>query len=185
MVPLPLLLVLNPAENGDISCVYLGMASAWLTMEIFRLQGGAMTRAMWRGKFFAATIAVLMDLGLFVLLAWTGEIRTNIPMAFKAFLSILPALGMSPFLLSRIGKPYGALILGALLVLAAKLTGCVVARIVYGPDYIAQGYVAENWNTAKLMITIFWSLTLFLSAVFLLWDYSSLPTAAIQSAETA
>jgi hypothetical protein len=51
----------------------------------------------------------------------------------------------------------------ALVALAAKLAGCVVARVVYGPGFLEQGSVAGDWNTARLMITIFWGLTTALS----------------------
>ena len=36
--------------------------------------------------------------------------------------------------------------------LATKLAACIVARIVYGPDYIAQGYVSADWRAAKLVL---------------------------------
>jgi hypothetical protein len=48
------------------------------------------------------------------------------------------------------------IILGAMIVSSVKLAACVVARFVYGPDYVEQGYVAADWRTAKLMLTLFW-----------------------------
>ena len=48
-----------------------------------------------------------------------------------------------------------------------KIGACVVARIVYGPDYIAQGFVSADWQTAKLMISLMWAGTLFASALAL------------------
>ena len=60
-----------------------------------------------------------------------------------------------------------------MLVLAAKLAACVVARIVYGPDYIERGYVSADWRSAKLMISLFWSFSTLLSLGLLLAEYRS------------
>ena len=56
-----------------------------------------------------------------------------------------------------------AIVLGALTVGLIKIGACVVARLVYGPDYIAQGYVSADWQTAKLMISLMWTGTLLIS----------------------
>jgi hypothetical protein len=57
----------------------------------------------------------------------------------------------------RIGEPFKALVLSAAVLLACKLSACVIARVVYGPDYMEHGYVAADWRTAKLMISLTWS----------------------------
>jgi hypothetical protein len=79
-----------------------------------------------------------------------------------------------PWMLRRVSQqPYAAIIFTGFLIFACKLAGCVVARIVYGPDYIAQGYVSADWRTAKLMITLFWSFSTLLSLGLLFADYRS------------
>jgi hypothetical protein len=91
-----------------------------------------------------------------------------------AVLSAIPAIGVMPWMLRRVSRhPYAAIIFSGFLVFACKLAGCVVARIVYGPDYIAQGYVAADWRTAKLMITLLWSFSTLLSLGLFLADYRS------------
>ena len=72
-----------------------------------------------------------------------------------------------PWLTLRLRQPYAAIVLGALTVGLIKIAACVVARIVYGPDYIAQGYVSADWQTAKLMISLMWAGTLLVSALAL------------------
>jgi hypothetical protein len=47
----------------------------------------------------------------------------------------------------------------------AKLAACVAARVAYGPGFIEQGYVAADWRTAKLMISLFWGQVVAMSAV--------------------
>jgi hypothetical protein len=71
-----------------------------------------------------------------------------------------------------------------MLVLAAKLAGCVVARIVYGPDYIERGYVSADWRSAKLMISLFWSFSTLLSVGLLMADYRSCKRRALIDAVT-
>jgi H+/Cl- antiporter ClcA len=95
-----------------------------------------------------------------------------------AVLSAIPAVGMVPWFLRRVRHPYVSIIFAAMLVLAAKLSACVVARIVYGPDYIEQGYVSADWRSAKLMISLFWSFSTLLSVGLLLADYRTCKRAA-------
>ena len=65
----------------------------------------------------------------------------------------------------RTGKPFAAVVLAAFIVGLIKIASCVVVRVVYGPDALADGYMAGDWQTAKLMISLFWSGTVFVSAI--------------------
>jgi hypothetical protein len=85
-----------------------------------------------------------------------------------AIFAAVPAIGMAPWLSQRIEQQYAAIFAGATLVVTAKLLACVVARFVYGPNYVEQGYVAANWQTAKLMISLFWTFTI-VSSLGMLW----------------
>ena len=104
-------------------------------------------------------------------------VRSNIPLALLAVFGISPALGLVPWLTTRLQHPYGAILLGGAAVGVIKLAACVVARIVYGPDYIERGYVSADWQTAKLMISLLWAGTLVVSLLALL---ASRRRAAIQ-----
>jgi len=95
-------------------------------------------------------------------------VQSNIPLPILAVLGIAPSFGLVPWLTLRLRQPYAAIVLGAFAVALIKLAACVVARIVYGPDYIAQGYVSADWRTAKLMISLMWLGTLFVSGFALL-----------------
>ena len=52
-----------------------------------------------------------------------------------------------------------------------KLLGCIVARLVYGPQFGELGTIAGDWRTAKLMISTFWGLTAGVSMSLLLADW--------------
>lgn len=111
----------------------------------------------------ALTIAVLSIVTVFTALGVGIGVKSNLPFPLLSLLTVLPTLGMVPWAVMRFHQRYAALVFPAFTVLACKLAGCVVARIVYGPDYIAQGYVSDDWHTAKLMITTMWFLTTLLS----------------------
>jgi multisubunit Na+/H+ antiporter MnhF subunit len=64
----------------------------------------------------------------------------------------------------RLRDPFKAMVLSAFILMAAKLAACVVARFVYGPDFMERGYVAADWRTAKLMISLTWSTITVISA---------------------
>ena len=88
-----------------------------------------------------------------------------------AALSATPALGLAPWLSLRVRQQYAALILGAMIVYSLKLVGCIVARLVYGPQFDELGYIAGDWRTAKLMISTMWGLTAGVSMSLLLADW--------------
>jgi hypothetical protein len=173
ILPLPVLAATDPATSGDVSCLYLGLASGWLAVEFHRVGGPPQSPRAWRRRTLAVASAVAVNVVVFVSFGLAAAVRTHFPFPLMAALSAVPAVGLIPWLLRRVGHPHGAILCAASLLLVAKLAACVVARIVYGPDYMAQGYVSADWRTAKLMISLFWSLSTLLSVGLLLADYRS------------
>jgi hypothetical protein len=172
-LPLPMLMAIDPASSGDISCVYLGLASGWLVVEFDRSGGLPESSASWRARTLAIVIAVAVNIALFVAFGVAAGVQTHFPFPLMAVLSAIPAVGIVPWLLRRVRHPYASIILAAMLVLAAKLAACVVARIVYGPNYIERGYVSGDWRSAKLMISLLWSFSTSLSLGLFLAEYKS------------
>ena len=172
-LPLPILVATDPAGSGDISCLYLGLASGWLVVEFHRSLGLPQSFASWRARTLAVATAVAVNVALFVAFGVAAGVRTHFPFPLMALLSAIPAVGIVPWLLRRVrAHPYASIILAGVLVFAAKLAACVVARIVYGPDYVERGYVAADWRSAKLMISLFWSFGTLLSLGLLLAEYT-------------
>jgi hypothetical protein len=172
-LPMPVLMATDPAGSGDISCLYLGLASALLVAEFHRTGGLPESSASWRARTLAVVTAVAMNVALFVAFGVAGGVRTHFPFPLMAVLSAIPAVGIVPWVMRRVRHPYASITLAAMLVLAAKLAACVVARFVYGPDYIERGYVSADWRSAKLMISLFWSFSTLLSLGLLLAEYTS------------
>jgi hypothetical protein len=170
-LPLPVLVATNPASSADISCLYLGLANAWLVTEFHRSMGLPESPGAWRARTLAIATSAIGNVAVFVTFGVAAGVQTHFPFPLMALLSAAPAVGILPWMLRRVRHPFAAIILGAALVFAAKLASCVVARIVYGPDYLERGYVAGDWRTAKLMISLFWSFSTLLSLGLLLADY--------------
>jgi hypothetical protein len=171
-LPLPILVATDPADSADVSCLYLGVINAWLVTEFHRSWGLPGSATSWRARMLAIITAISVNVALFVGFGLAAGVQTHFPFPLMAVLSALPAVGVMPWMLRRVSQhPYAAIIFSGFLIFACKLAGCVVARIVYGPDYIAQGYVAADWRTAKLMITLLWSFSTLLSLGLLLADY--------------
>ena len=182
LVPLPALLIIPPRYAAEASCIYLGMACAWVAGEVFRSNGGPASRAEWRADLLVELIASALNLALFLTLAISTGVQTNMPLPIMATLAVTPAIGIVPWLAVRLRRKYTELVLSAMIVLAAKLAGCVVARIVYGPQFKELGYIDGDWRNARLMITVCWALVVTLSLGGMVAGYFSLPRERERSA---
>jgi hypothetical protein len=160
LLPLPLIGAGDPATSADVGCVYLALASAWLATEIVRSRADdpAAPDSGWVAALAAISLAVSVNASVFIAMGLAAGVRTQFPFPLMAALSAFPAVGLVPWLAVRVRRPYAAIVLAALIGLAAKLAGCVAAWIAYGPAFLEQGYVAGDWRTAKLMISVFWGL---------------------------
>jgi hypothetical protein len=171
-LPLPILVAIDPVRSAGVSCIYLGVLNAWLVTEFHRTWGLPGSAASWRVRMGAITTAICVNVALFIGFGLAAGVETHFPFPLMAVLSVIPAVGVMPWMLRRVAQhPYAAIIFSGFLIFVCKLAGCVVARFVYGPDYIAHGYVAWDWRTAKLMITLFWSFSTLLSLGLLVVEY--------------
>jgi hypothetical protein len=166
-LPLPVLFMTSPATSADVACLYLGLASAWLATQILAVGGYPGTRSAWLAKTMAICIALAANAIFVMMIGWLLSVRSNLPFPLLAMFAVIPSIGLVPWMTLRIGEPFKAIVLSAFVLLACKLSACVVARAVYGPDYMEHGYVAADWRTAKLMISITWSLITLISASML------------------
>ena len=170
-LPLPALVLTDPARGADLSCFYLGLSNGLLVIEFHRSWGPPGSLDSWHARTLATAIAIFGNVALFIGFGVVTGVQTNFPFPLMALLSVIPAIGVMPWMLRRVSQhPYAAIVFTGFLVGACKLAGCVAARVVYGPDALAQGYMAADWRTAKLMITVLWTLSTSLSLGLLLAD---------------
>ena len=139
-LPLPVLVAIDPSRSAPVSCLYLGVINAWLVTQCWQAWGLPESSASWRSRILAVTVAVLANVALFVGFGLLAGVQTRFPFALMALLSAIPAIGITPWMLRLLPQnPYAGIVFGGFLVGSCKIAACVVARIVYGPDYISQG----------------------------------------------
>jgi hypothetical protein len=173
-LPLPILVATDPASSAEIACCYLGIVNAWLVCEFHRSWGLPGSIGSWRVRMSTIITAISVNVALFVVFGLAAGVQTQFPFPLMAVLTVLPVIGVMPWMLRRVPQqPYAAIIFTGFLVFACKLAGCVVARVVYGPNYVEQGYASADWGTAKLMISLFWSFSALLSLGLFFADYRS------------
>src|SRR6185369_11876241 len=91
-LPLPILVASDPAGSGDISCVYLGLASGWLVVEFHRALGLPESFASWRARMLAVVTAVAVNVALFIAFGIAAGVQTHFPFPLMAVLSAIPAV---------------------------------------------------------------------------------------------
>ena len=171
LLPMPLLLGVGDIGVVDMAIVYLALGASLLAAEAFREVGEPLSFSRWKSRMISLSIFVAADALIFTILGNAAGVKSNIPLPVLAALGVTPALGLVPWLTLRLRQPYFAIVLGALIVGAIKIAACGVARIVYGPDFIDLGYVAGDWQTAKLMISVMWTGTVAVSIFGLVGCY--------------
>jgi len=177
LLPLPVLITVNPGHNNEISCLYLGLASAWLAIHVMTSRGSPRSRGELGSRLGRLYAALAANLALFILLALAAGVESGFPFPLMAALSVVPAMGLVPCLTLRISNPLSLIILAAIIEFSAKLAGCVLARFVYGPNFNLEGRIADDWSTARLMISTFWILGSSISLFALLAAFLTLPSA--------
>lgn len=183
LLPIPMLMAGGESVNSDIAVLYLALGAAWLAAEAFHPSRRPVSVEDWRARMAALVLYLAVNAAVFSLFGTFAQIQSNIPLPILATLGIAPSLGLVPWLVLRLRQPFAAIVLGAFTVVLIKLSACVVARVVYGPDYIALGYVAADWRTAKLMISLMWGGTLLISVLAGLASYRG--CAAAQGQQSA
>ena len=171
LLPLPAL-TLAPDSGCDMALAYLGFGAALLVAELFQKERLAHAtpntenKNLWQAKMMVLALGALISAGVFMAFAAAIGAQSNLPLWFLAFGSVTPALGVVPYFTVRTGKPFLAIFLTALLLLPVKLASCVIVRLGYGPNALANGYMAADWGTAKLMISLFWAFAIMASVIF-------------------
>ena len=168
LLPMPMLVAGGESGNSDIATLYLALGAAWLATDAFRPGQEPQSAAQWKRRFAALLIFLTTNAVIFSLLGFSAGVQSNIPLPLLAAFGIAPSLGLVPWLTLRLRQPYAALVLAALTVGLIKISGCIVARVVYGPDALALGYMAADWQTAKVMISVVWAGTLLVSGIALI-----------------
>jgi hypothetical protein len=175
VLPIPMLMHAAQSDGSDIATLYLALGAAWIAAEGFRTPPA--DSRMMRARFAALGFFLLIDALLFVGLGMAARVESTIPLWALAGLGLSAAAGLVPWFTLRTGQPYCAIILAGLAAGLIKISACVVARIVYGPNYIELGYASADWHTAKLMISLMW-IGIFAASAVGIWRSFSGPVSS-------
>jgi hypothetical protein len=165
LFPLPLMAVDPGAVSSDIITLYVALSLGWLATEVFRNFTASERGVRWRARIGAFVCMACLNALVFIGAGEFNHVRSNMPWPLLVCLATAPAIGLVPWLVLKMKQPQGALVMAALIVGCLKLFGCVMARIVYGPDFLKDGYASADWNTAKLMISCMWTGTLIVAFI--------------------
>jgi hypothetical protein len=156
LFPVPLLNFVHDGTGRAFAFAYLFFGCALLAGECFRPSREDSTAsdagAVWRAKMAALGVAMIVAATSFCVGYWaiTGQLESSV--VSLAFLSVVPALGLVPYLVLRLHHPYVAVLFASLLLGAVKLLGCVVVHLVYGPSALAEGRTAMSWDNPNLLV---------------------------------
>ena len=160
LLPLPVATFWQDGSGRAFAYVYLFIGCAVLTAERFGRspqieaanQATEGMRRRWRVKMAALVLAMAGAVSIFTAFGWamSGQLDSVIPLL--AVLAVLPALGCVPLLALITGKPYAAVLFTAFLLGLVKIAGCVVVRIVYGPNALAEGHMTLPWEQPNLLV---------------------------------
>jgi hypothetical protein len=124
-LPLPVLVAIDPVRSADISCIYLGVINAWLVTEYHRFWGLPDSVASWRVRLLVITIAISINVALFIGFGLAAGVQTHFPFPLMAVLSIIPVIGIMPWMLRMTSqRPYAAIIFSGFLWMQARGLCC-------------------------------------------------------------
>ena len=165
VLPIPAITFWEDGAGRAYAYAYLFLGCAIMAAESFTVGSSsgspdaielprAERRAVWLAKMSALSIAVLCAVAVFTL-AWfalSDTVDHRVPSL--ALLTVLPALGGVPYFTLKTRKLFLGVLFATLLLCSIKILGCVVVRMVYGPDALAQGYMAMDWRRPNLLVVL-------------------------------
>jgi len=176
LFPVPLLNFVQDGTGRAFAFAYLFFGCALLAAECFRPMANhprdespsaiREDRALWLAKIAALAVAMTLAAGSFSVCYWaiSGELAGSA--VVLAFVVVVLALGIVPYLTLVLRSPYVAVLFAALLLGAVKLVGCLLVRVLYGPTAQAGGYMAMSWDRPNLLVWFCLVGGLMCSAVF-------------------
>jgi hypothetical protein len=173
VLPVPVATFWQDGSGRAFAYAYLFLGCAILAAERFgrappSATGNSPTGGgprLWRAKVMALGLAMAGAVCAFTAIAWAMIGRPDAVVPLLAALAVVPALCCVPFLAVVTGKPYAAVLFTAFLLASVKLVGCVVVRVVHGPNALAEGYMTLPWERPNQLVCLCLAGMLALSAV--------------------
>jgi len=180
-LPVPAILFWHSVHGRSIAlgCFFIGCA----TVVAFSFRPGNLSTG-WREKMKVLVPALLAAFAVFSVLCltfnnppeseeqaiwWRSSVfrePRDLIATLLAFMTLVPSLGLAPYLTLKTRSQFTAVIFSLFLVFAMKLLGAIVVVFVYGWNASEMGHTAMPWNRPDLLVWLFWGFTLTLSLVF-------------------
>jgi hypothetical protein len=124
------------------------------------------TTEVWRCHILLLWRALLFQWGIFSVLCLAFNDSRDLIAPILAFLSLLPALCIAPYITLVTQKPFASIVLTVFLVGCMKLVAGSVTVLVYGWDASAHGHTVLAWTQPNLIVCSLIVATAILSASF-------------------
>ena len=175
--PIPAITFWEDGAGRAYAFTYLFVGCALMVAECFSRPSGfshedattspkAQRRLVWRAKVGALSLAISCAISVFTA-AWfalSGEPDFGVPTL--ALLSVLPALCGVPYFTLRTQKPFLGVLLAAFFLALIKPFSCIIVRMVYGPNALADGYMTMSLDSPNLLVWLCIAGSLIYSGVF-------------------
>jgi hypothetical protein len=159
------------SRNGGLGLVYFFVACIGLVAAIFwrdlpeRPDEQSGHGNIWMTKLTAAALALLAAWAVFAATCLPLDRSDFLVCSSLAFLALIPALGVTPWMVAKTQNPFVASVFALTLVACMKLLACIVVVFVYGWDASERGYTAMPWTPPNLLVWTFLLFTALLSAI--------------------
>jgi hypothetical protein len=176
VVTFPLLLMWRApwARGYALMLFFLGYTiaaanSTWHAIESGgkRMPGGGPPGSpSWAPTIAPLAASLVLAAAVFSALCWILREGVEDPFIapMLAFMSLVPALGITPYFVLTLRQRFAAVVFTVALVGGMKLLGCLVVVLIYGWDADEQGRLGLPWHRPDLLVWLFWSFTAALSA---------------------
>jgi hypothetical protein len=131
-----------------------------------RIPGGALrSGASWSQIIGPLASALIWAAAVFSALCWAlSEGVEDPPIApMLAFMSLVPAIGVTPYFVLTLRRRLAAVVFTVALVGCMKFVGAIIVVLIYGWDADEQGRLGMPWHRPDLLVWLFWSFTTALS----------------------
>ncbi len=160
LLPMPVATFWQDGSGRAFAYAYLLLGCAILAAERFAQRPPVAATSssaedlsqLWRAKMMALALAMAGAVSVFTAFVWAQNGQPDLVVPLLAILAVVPALGCVPYLSIVTGKPYAAVLFTLFLLGLVKLAGCVMVRIVYGPQALAEGRMTLPWEQPNFLV---------------------------------
>ena len=165
LLPLPAIVFWRSEDGRSMALFLFSVGCASLVAYAFRRDINHQAQEYpeapeqtWRKRMMTTGVALLAAFVAFSALCLTLNDAQDFVAVFLAFLILIPALCVVPFLTLVTGRPFAAVVFTLMSVFGMKLIGAIVVVLVYGwhADRHVPPYTDMPWTHPNMLVWLFW-----------------------------